>query len=72
VTDTHDYKTKILRADELNSTHVLVGDSGGLSAIYDSELTHDGTQLRLETEHCSFYADMDEEFFVLDEKEGAV
>ena len=64
---THDYKTKVYRADELDSTCVLVGESGGLSAVYDSELTYDGSQLRIETEHCSFYADPDEEFIVLAE-----
>jgi hypothetical protein len=64
---THDYKTKVYRADELDSTCVLVGESGGLSAIYHSELTEDGTQLIIETEHCSFYAEPNEEFIVLAE-----
>lgn len=64
---THDYETKVYRADELDSTCVLVGESGGLSAVYNSELTEDGSQLIIETEHCSFLADHDEEFHVLAE-----
>ncbi len=64
---THDYMTKVYRADELDSTCVLVGESGGLSAVYHSELTEDGTQLIIETEHCSFITDFDQEFIVLAE-----
>jgi len=64
---THDYKTKVFRADELDSTCVLVGESGGLSAVYHSELTYDGTQLRIETEHGTLYAENDEEFIILAE-----
>jgi hypothetical protein len=67
VSATHDYKTKVYRADELDSTCVLVGESGGLSAVYHSELTEDGTQLIIETEHCSFIAEPDQEFIVLAE-----
>jgi hypothetical protein len=67
---THDYKTKVYRADELDSTCVLVGESGGLSAVYHSELLHHGDQLRIETEHGSLYADLDEEFIVLAERDN--
>jgi hypothetical protein len=67
---THDYKTAVYRADELDNTCVLVGESGGLSAIYHSELTEDGTQLIIETEHCSFITDFDQEFIVLAERDN--
>ncbi len=33
---THDYKTKMVKGKDLNNTHVFVGESGGLSAVYEN------------------------------------
>ena len=34
--DTHDYPTIEIEAQHLNEAHVIVGESGGLCAVYDS------------------------------------
>jgi hypothetical protein len=34
MSETHDYETVRVRREDLNVTHVLVGESGGLCAIY--------------------------------------
>lgn len=63
---THDYDTTTITAAALNSTHVLVGESGGLSAVFETEPSHviEGT-LRVETEHGSLYLDPDDEVDIL-------
>jgi len=59
--DTHDYDTISITADELNSTHVLVGQSGGLSAVYEAEMSDAMPGcIRVETEHGPLYLDADE------------
>lgn len=66
--ETHDYATAELLASYLNSTHILVGESGGLSAVYDTEPSNAMPGcLRIETEHGTLYADPDEVFRVLAE-----
>lgn len=67
MTTTHDYRTIVVTADGLDNTCVLVGESGGLSAVYHSEYNEEGTQLIIETEHCTFLADSDMEFIILAE-----
>jgi hypothetical protein len=70
MSETHDYQTRTLKPIRLGSTHVLVGESGGLSAVY----TNDGPSsampglIRIETEHGPLYLDPDEDVEVLDEK----
>lgn len=34
MSEIHDYETDFILASELDGTHVLVGESGGLSAVY--------------------------------------
>lgn len=65
--DTHDYQTKTVEAINLDSTMVLVGLSGGLSAVYDSYASDlmQGFQV-IETEHGSLYLGTDEKVEVLD------
>ena len=47
---THDYDTEWIPARDLNNTHVLVGESGGLSAVYDTAFVSGG-KVYTETEH---------------------
>lgn len=64
--ETHDYETKKVRAAQLTNEHVLVGESGGLSAIY--ELGPSSAMpgfMRVETEHGPLYLDPDHEYDVL-------
>ena len=67
--DTHDYVTKQVPALDLDHTMVLVGESGGLSAIYDVRPNSliDGF-VTVETEHGPLVLDDDREqtFSVLD------
>lgn len=65
---THDYDTALVRADTLNSTHVLVGESGGLSAIYDVRPCRSRAlmdKVEVETEHGVLYFDRHAEMTVL-------
>lgn len=65
---THDHPTRPVGPRDLDSTMVLVGDSGGLSAVY----ANDGPSsvlhglIRIETEHGPLYLDPDEPASVLD------
>jgi hypothetical protein len=63
---THDYTTTTVVVSDLDSTHVLVGESGGLSAIYDTSPSNVmmGCQA-VETEHGTLYLDADETVVVL-------
>lgn len=66
--DTHDHPTKSIPATALDDTHVLVGDSGGLSAVY--EVSHSAAMtglLCVETEHGPLYLDPDHDYVVYDD-----
>ena len=67
---THDYNTKLVWADKLNSEHVLVGECGGLSAIVgECKLSSAMPGLFMaETEHGTLYLDPDEAVEVLNEQ----
>lgn len=54
----HDYTTIRRQAQNLESTNVLVGESGGLSAVYDVWESHlvDNCVV-VETEHGPLYLD---------------
>lgn len=64
---THDYETRLVLPTALESSMVLVGESGGLSAVY----LNDGMSasmvglVRVETEHGPLYLDPDEPAEVL-------
>lgn len=67
---THDYETKSVKPSDLDSTCVLVGECGGLSAIVGDckpiyQLIMTGTY-RVETEHGILYLDSDLEVDILD------
>ena len=65
---THDYNTIKILGKDLDSTMVLVGDSGGLSSIYsDPKRGMVSGLVNLETEHGFLLLDPDEEYTVLDE-----
>ena len=64
---THEYPTKVVQVSRLNSTHVLVGESGGLSAVYEvSESNIMPGIFLVETEHGPLYLDPDEDAVVYD------
>ena len=65
---THDWVTRVVFARDLNESMVLVGASGGLSAVYGaapSSLRRGF--MRIVTEHGYLYAEKDDEFEILDE-----
>jgi hypothetical protein len=63
---THDYRTQDVAASTLTSRDVLVGESGGLSAVYDSYPSAEMPGcLAVETEHGTLYLDGDEDCTVL-------
>lgn len=66
MTTTHDYETETVLAAHLDSTHVLVGESGGLSAVYRAgpSFSMPGMMV-IETEHGLLYKDPDDEVEVL-------
>jgi hypothetical protein len=64
---THDYDTRPMLGRDLTSAHVLVGESGGLSAVYDcnpSSLVFG--LVVVTTEHGQLYLDPDALYEVLD------
>ncbi len=65
---THDWVTRIVFAHALNDSMVLVGASGGLSAVYGAvpSSLRRGV-MRIVTEHGYLYAEKDDEFEILDE-----
>ncbi len=65
---THDWVTRIVFAHALNDSMVLVGASGGLSAVYQAQPSslRRGV-MRIVTEHGYLYAEKDDEFEILDE-----
>lgn len=62
---THDYPAKLIPAKRLDGTHVLVGQSGGLSAVYE---VNDGAMggLAVDTEHGTLYLNPEDEVSVYD------
>jgi hypothetical protein len=55
-----------LNATHLNATHTLVGESGGLSSVYDAHPSSAlAGLLRVETEHGPLYLDPDTDVDVL-------
>lgn len=65
---THDYATATLKVEALNSTHVLVGESGGLSAVYNVYPCQSNAlkgHLAVETEHGTMYLEKADEVQVL-------
>lgn len=65
----HDYPIRQVRGRDLDSTMVLVGESGGLSAIYDGYPSGAMPELRvIETEHGPLYLDPDEDYTIYDER----
>ena len=68
MSEAHDYKTKMVKVTALNGTHVIVGDCGGLSAVFDVEPSTAIPGLyRIESEHGVLYLDPDQKIQVLDE-----
>ena len=65
---THDWVTRIVFAHALNDSMVLVGASGGLSAVYGAvpSSLRRGV-MRIVTEHGYLCAEKDDEFEILDE-----
>lgn len=62
----HDYSTELVRASAINGTHVLVGECGGLSAVFSAEpsAAMPGCTA-ISTEHGYLYVDTDRELEVL-------
>lgn len=66
IVTTNEYDTVSVLGSRLDSTMVLVGESGGLSAIYDVEPSNIVFgMLMVETEHGPLYLDPDSEYAVL-------
>ena len=57
---THDWETKQVKPSNLDSTCVLVGECGGLSAVFEAGPSYASPGLwRVETEHGALYLDPD-------------
>lgn len=68
MSDTHDHPTKEVLGKDLDHTMVLVGESGGLSAIYDAK----GIDLiDVTTEHGVLNLDPDRAYTVYDAEGSA-
>ncbi len=66
MSESHDYDTTTVRGSDLDNTHCLVGESGGLSAVYGNKASGFGVGLRsVETEHGLLLLDPDGDFLVL-------
>jgi hypothetical protein len=64
--ETHDYDTAPVAVADLDSSHVLVGESGGLSAVYGTEPSNIMVGCHVvRTEHGSLYLDTDAHVDVL-------
>lgn len=67
MTTTHDYQTRTVLVSDLDGSHVLVGESGGLSAVYESGPSNFAHGLHgVETEHGYLLLDPDAEVEVYD------
>ena len=66
MSEVHTYDTIRVKAKDITPEHVLVGESGGLSAVYTTFESYimKGCQV-LETEHGALYIDTHEELEVL-------
>lgn len=63
---THEHPTRHVNSADLDNTMTLVGESGGLSAIYEVESSNVMPgMIRVETEHGPLYLDPDEDQTVL-------
>jgi hypothetical protein len=65
---THDYPVRLVRGEDLDETMVLVGESGGLSAIYGRGGSAFGG-MTVETEHGTLYVNHDDEYSVYDDRQ---
>ena len=66
MSDAHDHSVTLVKASAINGTHVLVGECGGLSAVFEAGPAHSAPGFwRVETEHGPLYLDPDEELEVL-------
>lgn len=64
---THDYPTKAVLAKDVDDTMVLVGESGGLSAIYGSRRSVlVPSMMSIETEHGQLVVSPERGMTVLD------
>ena len=60
MTTSHEHATVPVSVTRLNATHTLVGESGGLSSVYDPQPSSALSGLwRVETEHGPLYLDPD-------------
>lgn len=67
MTATHDYTTKLVRADSLNNTMTLVGVCGGLSSILQTLKTPIIPEITvILTEHGKLHLDSEKGYLVLD------
>jgi hypothetical protein len=67
VPDTHDRPTRSVLGQDLDHTMVLVWESGGMSAIYESNASSTLPGMRyVKTEHGPLYLDPYDEYLVLD------
>jgi alkanesulfonate monooxygenase SsuD/methylene tetrahydromethanopterin reductase-like flavin-dependent oxidoreductase (luciferase family) len=70
--NTHDYPTKEIKAKELTKEHVLVGRSGGLSAVYEViPLDMNRSTYTIATEHGSLRMHAEQAVNVYHEKRTA-
>lgn len=68
MSQTHDYTTKTVKVRDLDNTHTLVGESGGLSSVYDNHPSNFAFGLQgVDTEHGQLLLDPDAEVEVLDQ-----
>lgn len=66
MSDTHDYDTQLVQGSQLDGTMTLVGESGGLSSIYESSKSDLMMgMVVVTTEHGPLYLDPDESYSVL-------
>jgi hypothetical protein len=68
MSEVHTYKTRLIGARELNGTHVLVGECGGLSAVFAEPQVCLGV-LVVETEHGEMVFGVDRRVEVLEEEQ---
>lgn len=65
---THEYRTRTVKGSALDHTHVLVGEAGGLCAVYEAKASSAMAGLVcVATEHGALYLDPDQDYAVADE-----
>lgn len=62
---TNDYRIQLVTVASLSGTDVLVGEAGGLSAVYDASSNYVMGCLAVETEHGTLLMGADDEVTVL-------